>query len=50
MSAFDMSYEEQIYSAGWIAVAVAWTIIAVMKLASVYLYRLVGEGQETDRF
>ena len=49
MITFDMNYEEQTYSAGWIAAAVAWTIIAALKLASVYLSRTPG-GEETDRF
>jgi hypothetical protein len=31
-----MNYEEQTYGTGWVAVAVLWTVIAVLNLASIY--------------
>jgi hypothetical protein len=39
-----MNYEEQIYVTGWVTVAVAWTIIAALKLASIYFSKFQ-EGQ-----
>lgn len=45
MFTFYMNYEEQTYNAGWIAVAAAWTIIASLKLASIYLSRLLRRAE-----